>query len=279
VKGSVLRFDLPARARAATSTSMTQSRVFPLAGVHNFRRFGAYEAADGRHVADRLYRSGQFSRATEADRETLHGLGVRVVADLRRPSEREAEPSHWPQMEGVRVIESDHGGPAEAPHLRFLREEELSFDSIRRFMTETYRRLPFDPGNAHVFREGVRALATGGDDDAFIVHCAAGKDRTGIFCALVLWELGVDHDTVVDDYLMTNRAVDFDAIASSMRERLAAKYGREFGDPELKAFLGVDGDYLTAAMEVMGDPKRYLREELGLSEAELDAMRDRLLTG
>lgn len=258
---------------------MTDSRVLPLSGVHNFRRFGAYGGHDGRTVADRLYRSGQFSRATGEDRARLAGLGVKVVADLRRPSEREAEPSHWPQVEGVRVIESDHAGPAEAPHLRFLREERLTFDSIRRFMIETYRRLPFDEGNAHVFREGVRALAAGGEEDAFIVHCAAGKDRTGVFCALVLWELGVDHDTVLDDYLMTNRAVDFDRIAAVMRERLAAKYGREFGDAELKAFLGVDADYLDAAIEAMGDPRRYLREELGLSEAELSAMRERLLTG
>jgi protein-tyrosine phosphatase len=256
---------------------MTQTRLIPLSGVHNFRRFGAYTAADGRTVADRLYRSGQFSRATDGDRETLAGLGVKTVADLRRPSEREAEPSHWPQVDGVTVIESDHGGPAEAPHLRFLREAELTFESIRQFMTETYRRLPFDKGNQHVFREGVRALAAGGKDDAFVVHCAAGKDRTGIFCALVLWELGVDHDTVVDDYLMTNTVVDFDRIAEVMRERLLEKYGRKFGDAELKAFLGVDGDYLVAAMDVMGDPKAYLRGELGLTEAELSAMRDRLL--
>jgi len=258
---------------------MTDTRVFPLSGVHNFRRFGAYTAEDGRTVADRLYRSGQFSRATDDDRATLAGLGVKTVADLRRPSERELEPSHWPQVAGVRVIESDHAGPAEAPHMRFLREADLTFDSIRGFMTETYRRLPFDEGNQHVFREGIRALASGADDEAFVVHCAAGKDRTGIFCALVLWEVGVDHDTVVDDYLMTNRVVDFDRIAAVMRERLSAKYGREFGDAELKAFLGVDGDYLVAALEAMGEPKAYLRGELGLTEAELSAMRDRLLAG
>ncbi|MGJ3231047.1 MAG: tyrosine-protein phosphatase [Oceanicaulis sp.] len=258
---------------------MTDSRVFPLSGVHNFRRFGAYTASDGRAVADRLYRSGQFSRATEEDRATLAALGVKTVADLRRPSERQMEPSHWPNVEGVRVIESDHAGPAEAPHLRFLREEELTFGSIRQFMMETYRRLPFDEGNQHVFREGIRALSAGGEDEAFVVHCAAGKDRTGIFCALVLWELGVDHDTVVDDYLMTNRVVDFEKIAAVMRERLSAKYGREFRDPELKQFLGVDGDYLDAAMDAMGDPNRYLREELGLTEAELASLRDRLLTG
>lgn len=270
---------MPGRGPAFKSTPMTNTRVFPLSGIHNFRRFGAYAGVDGRTVADRLYRSGQFSRATDADRAALDDLNIRVVADLRRPSEREAEPSFWPAVSGVNVIESHHGGPAEAPHLRFLREADLTFDSIRDFMTQTYKRLPFDEGNQHVFREGVKALAEGGDEDGFIVHCAAGKDRTGIFCALVLWELGVDHDTVIDDYMMTNTAVDFDRIAAVMRERLSEKYGREFRDPELKAFLGVDGDYLDAALEVMGDPKAYLRETLGLDEAVLARLRERLLTG
>ncbi|MFW5662009.1 MAG: tyrosine-protein phosphatase, partial [Oceanicaulis sp.] len=152
-----------------------------------------------------------------------------------------------------------------------------SFDSIRAFMTETYKRLPFDPGNQEVFRGGIEALAGGGADDAFIVHCAAGKDRTGIFCALVLWEAGVDHDTVVEDYLLTNTVVDFDRIATVMRERLSKKYGREFRDPELKAFLGVDGDYLDAAIAAIGDPRRYLREDLKLSEDTLARLRERLL--
>lgn len=252
-------------------------RVMDFSGIHNFRRFDGYTGLDGRVVSPGLYRSGQFSRATDDDRAALERLGVTVVTDLRRPSEREAEPSHWPGQAGVTVIESDHAGPAEAPHITFLREANLTFDTIREFMTATYRRLPFDEGNQHVFREGVKALADRGADEAFIVHCAAGKDRTGIFCALVLTEVGVDHDTVVDDYLMTNSAVDFDRVAAAMRGRLEEKYGREFRSDELKAFMGVDTDYLNAAWAEMGDPRTYLRETLGLEEATLQRMRERIL--
>ncbi len=252
-------------------------RVLDFSGIHNFRRFDGYTGEDGRKVRPGLYRSGQFSRATEADRAALDKLGVTVVADLRRPSERKAEPSHWPGLQGVRVIESDHAGPAEAPHIVFLREADLTFDTIREFMTSTYRRLPFDEGNQHVFREGVKALAERDEDEAFIVHCAAGKDRTGIFCALVLTEAGVDHDTVVDDYLMTNRAVDFDKVAAAMRGRLEEKYGRVFRPEELKAFMGVDADYLDAAWAEMGDPRKYLRDTLGIDEKTLQRMRERVL--
>ncbi|MCP2670971.1 tyrosine-protein phosphatase [Maricaulaceae bacterium EIL42A08] len=252
-------------------------RVYSLAGIHNFRRFDGYEGEGGRKIAPGLYRSGQFSRATDDDKAFLEELGISVVADLRRPSERANEPSHWPEVAGVTVIESDHAGPAEAPHITFLREADLTFDTIREFMTATYKRLPFDEGNQHVFREGIKALAERGEDEAFVVHCAAGKDRTGIFCALVLSEAGVDHDAVVEDYLMTNTAVDFDRVAASMRGRLEEKYGRVFRPEELKAFLGIDKTYLDAAWAVMGDPRQYLRDTLGIDETTLQRMRERLL--
>ena len=251
-------------------------RVLPLSGVYNFRRFGLYDTADGARVRDGLYRSGQFSRATADDHAVMDGLNIKVVADLRRPREREAEPSHWPEREGVTVLASDHAGHAEPPHLVFLRESDMSLASIRGFMTETYKRLPFDPGNKAVFKAGFEALAEADDDHGFIVHCAAGKDRTGIFCAFLLMELGVDADTAREDYLMTNTAVDFDQLVPLFSKRLKDNFGKDVGETEMRAFLGVDGDYLTAALEAVGDPHTYLRQELGLSEPVIEALHRRL---
>lgn len=253
-----------------------KDRVFSLEGVHNFRRFGGFETAGGGKVSDRLYRSGQFSRATHTDRQTLRGLNVRVVADLRRPSERVREPSFWPEHADVRVLESDHAGDQEAPHMVFLRESDLSMESIAHFMTETYKRLPFDPGNKYVFEQGFRALAEAGEEDAFVVHCAAGKDRTGLFCALLLTELGVDEETVKADYLFTNEAVDFDRIIPGIRQRMKTEYGRDTGEAEMRAFLGVQAGYLSAAMDAISDPREYLRGELGLEDDVLDALKQRL---
>lgn len=252
-------------------------RVLPLSGVYNFRRFGAYETLQGTMVRDGLYRSGQFSRATQDDHAIMDDLNIKVVADLRRPREREAEPSHWPEREHVTVLASDHAGHAEPPHLVFLRESDLSLDSIRGFMTETYRRLPFDKGNKAVFKAGFEALAQSEADDGFIVHCAAGKDRTGIFCAFLLMELGVDAETAREDYMMTNTAVDYDELAPIFAKRIKDGLGKDVGDQEIRAFLGVDGNYLSAALEEVGDPRVYLREELGLSEGTLAALHARLI--
>lgn len=251
-------------------------RVLRLEGVHNFRKFGAYALATGGTVRDGLYRSGQFSRATPADIETMDGLSIRVVADLRRPREREAEPSHWPQREGVTVLASDHAGSDEPPHLVFLRESDMSLESIRSFMTETYRRLPFDPGNQWVFASGLRQLADSKPEDGFIVHCAAGKDRTGLFCALLLSTLGVDEEEVREDYLMTNTAVDFDRLVPAVGKRLEETLGKKTGHTELRAFLGVDPVYYDAAMQAIGDQRAYLRDALGLEDAVLERLRENL---
>ncbi|AZU03233.1 protein tyrosine/serine phosphatase [Glycocaulis alkaliphilus] len=251
-------------------------RVLRLEGVHNFRKFGAYDLATGGKVRDGLYRSGQFSRATPSDIETMDGLSVRVVADLRRPREREAEPSHWPQREGVTVLASDHAGSSEPPHLVFLRESDMSLDSIRGFMTQTYRRLPFDPGNQWVFANGLRQLADSKPEDGFIVHCAAGKDRTGLFCALLLTALGVDEEMVREDYLMTNTAVDFDRLVPAVGKRLEETLGKKTGHEELRAFLGVDPVYYDAAMEAIGDQRAYLRDALGLEDAVIERLRETL---
>lgn len=251
-------------------------RVLPLQGVHNFRRFGELPTRDGGRVRSGLYRSGQFSRATPADLDAMDGLGIKVVADLRRPREREMEPSHWPEREGVTVLASDHAGSAEPPHLIFLRDNELTEQSIRGFMTDIYRELPFDPGNQWVFAQGFRALADAEPDHGFIVHCAAGKDRTGLFCAFLLTELGVDEDAVREDYLMTNTAVNFERIIPAVAKRLKDELGKDAGEAELRAFLGVDAAYYDAAMEAVGDPRVYLREELGLDEDTLARLRERL---
>ena len=74
-------------------------------------------------------------------------------------------------------------------------------------MTNLYRDIPYDPRLVRLYRDWFTELAEGG---AGVIHCAAGKDRTGIACALTLMSLGVDEDTVFADYDFTNQAVDIE---------------------------------------------------------------------
>lgn len=252
------------------------SRVIPFEGIRNFRHFGGYTGRDGQRLREGLYRSGHFNRATEADRKALADLKITHVTDLRRPQEREREPSNWAGESGVYVLESDIAGHKEPPHLAFLREGDLSLTGIRDFMLATYRRLPTDPGNRKVFAAGLRALGEDGTQ-GFVVHCAAGKDRTGIFCALAQHLAGVERDAINEDYLMTNTAVDYDRVVPEVADAIEANYGRRIPPDEMRLFLGVDADYLDQAMGVIGNPRTYVREELGLTDDEIANIERRLL--
>tara|TARA_R110000868_G_scaffold35362_3_gene126928 strand:- start:14401 stop:15222 length:822 start_codon:yes stop_codon:yes gene_type:complete len=253
------------------------TRIKPLDGVHNFRHFHGYQAADGARVRTGLYRSGHFSRSSAADRDVIRALGIAVIADLRRPRERELEPSVWPADHALRVISSDADNDGEPPHLKFLRTGDHSLEAVRGYMQSAYRRIPLEKGNQSVFRDGFRALASGEADTGFLVHCAAGKDRTGIFCALVLEELGVDQDEIIEDYLLTNTAVDFDTLVPMVRKRLQETHGQVMPEAVMRAFLGVEADLLETALATIGDRDHYLREVLGITDAERAALRERWL--
>ena len=175
------------------------------------------------------------------------------------------------------MISSDADDDGEPPHLKFLRTGDHSLEAVRGYMQSAYRRIPREKGNQSVFREGFRALASGEADSGFLVHCAAGKDRTGIFCALVLEELGVAHDAIVEDYLLTNAAVDFDTLVPMVRKRLQDDYGKVMPDEVMRAFLGVEADLLRTALTTIGDRDVYLRDVLGITDAERAALRERWL--
>jgi protein-tyrosine phosphatase len=252
-------------------------RVTRLEGVHNFRHWHGYTGHDGAVIRDGLYRSGHFSRSSPADQTFFDDLGIQVVADLRRPGERRREPSPWTDSASLRVIQSDQDDHAVPPHVQFLREADISAETVRTYMLSAYRRMPMEAGNQAVFREGFKALASGEADSGFLVHCAAGKDRTGIFCALVLRELGVPEDVILDDYLLTNRAVDFDVLVPKVQGWMKLQHELELGDTEMRAFLGVDADYLAEALRVMHAEGDYLTGVLGLDEVDREALRARWL--
>ena len=242
-------------------------RIHRFDALDNFRDYGDYATVAGRHIAPgRLFRSGHHARASEADLDRLGALAIATVVDLRRPSERRTQPSKRPGGFAGLVIESDHDDGGEAPHLTFLRTADLTPDSGRRFMTDTYRQLPFEPSHLDLFRRYFRAL--GDADGPVLIHCAAGKDRTGLLAALTHHMLGAHPDDMMADYLLTNSAVDLEGRAPDIARQLEAKTGRAASHDAVVAFLGVEPVYLdTALAEIAarhGSTDAYLEQALGV---------------
>ncbi|HEX4178224.1 MAG TPA: tyrosine-protein phosphatase, partial [Rhizomicrobium sp.] len=162
-------------------------------GIDNFRDFGA-----GAGVAGRYFRSAQLSGATPADVERLQSLGLKTIIDLRRPAERKQKSS--PSQLAPLVIANDDGDRAEAPHVEFLRQGDTSDAAVDRFLLDYYRKAPFEPRHLWLFAQAFAAK----DRGPVLVHCTAGKDRTGLLAALILVAAGASLDDIMVDFMKTN---------------------------------------------------------------------------
>jgi protein tyrosine/serine phosphatase len=114
-----------------------------------------------------------------------------------------------------------------------------------------------------------------------VVHCAAGKDRTGLACAFLHHIAGVHHDDMIADYLLTNDESRLDrkvAQAGGFVERLV---GRRPSDSALRAWVQVYPEFLDAAFDEIrirsGSMDRYLDDVLGVDAALRERIQARLL--
>lgn len=255
------------------------NRVLALDGVVNFRDFGGYDTVDGGRVAQGLlYRSAHFADASDADLERLHALGAQAVVDLRRPEEREREPNRWPG-EAAETIANDEGQVELPAHVAVMMQTDLTAESVTAFMRQSYAAYPYEARYADLFRRFLHTLVSA--QRPVVIHCAAGKDRTGVGCALALHALGVPRDVIFADYELTNTAVDLDARLPIVQARIEERMGRAVSPIALRPMIGVHVDYLAAAFDSIaatsGSIDAYLETDMGIGPAERARLRARLV--
>jgi protein tyrosine/serine phosphatase len=256
------------------------TRHLALEGVDNFRDFGDYRAAGGRRLkGGLLYRSASHGRATPADLAAIDALGLATIVDLRRKSERLRDPSLRHASFAATIIDNDLGEEEADSWHEHIRASDLSAASFRGYLMDYYRAAPFKARHLDLFARYFRALATAGGP--VLIHCAAGKDRTGILAALTHHLAGVHADDIVADYLLTNdprRLVRRMPMVAAAIEEVA---GRAPGEDALRIALGVEPAYLDAAFEAMreafGGPDAYLEQALGVDGALRERLERRLL--
>jgi protein-tyrosine phosphatase len=251
-----------------------EDRILPLEGVENFRDYGGYAVPGGlRVVRGRLWRSAHHGAATDDDLARIAGLGLTAVVDLRRPTERANQPSRRPDGFAGRVIDCDAGDQAEPPHVAFLRETDLSAESARAFFLDYYRKAPFEARHLELFGRYFEALDMG---RPVLIHCTAGKDRTGLLAALTHHLLGVDEADLLADFELTNRAARIETRLPQVREAMTESLGRRPSETAVRAFLGVDRTYLAEAFGAIrreaGSVEAYLAG-LGLDGARVEHLR------
>jgi len=246
--------------------------------IENFRDFGGYATGCGRGlVSGRLYRSGHHAHATEDDLARLRTLGVVAIVDLRQANEREREPSRrWAGFDGL-VVENDILSSLD--WVSELAASSLTAESLVADTLKHYRANVFEPRLIDLFGRFLRSVAVA--DGAVVVHCAAGKDRTGLACGFLHHIAGVHHDDMIADYLMTNDESRLErkvAQAGGFVERLV---GRRPSDEALRAWVQVYPEFLDAAFDEIhsrcGAIDRYLEDVLGVDVALRERLHERVL--
>jgi len=257
-----------------------QERIVRLEGVSNFRDYGGYPARGGaRMKSGVLYRSANHSKASDADLDAIAALGIGVVVDLRRRGERERDPSRRHHTFAGVVIDNDIGDTPDDPWLVFVGASDLSIESFRGHGLGYYRDAPFEERHIDLYSRYFRALAE--TDRAVLIHCAAGKDRTGLLAALTHHLVGVHPEDIMADYLLTNAAINYELVVPIVTEMLTARAGRT-PDPEaVRVAMGVHADYLETSFKVIrdahGDLDAYLERALGVDAALRTRIENRLL--
>lgn len=166
-------------------------RHIPFGRWFNVRDLGGYAAEAGPVTWQRYYRAGAPAAFEDDDTERARGLGIRSVIDLRRGDEGQRDQPHPITELGATY------------HLLPVVKEDASVTAIAGPRISAERYLAYLEVGGESFRDIFEVL---GNPDSYpvVVHCSAGKDRTGVVSAMALEILGVPRETIEADYAMTN---------------------------------------------------------------------------
>jgi protein-tyrosine phosphatase len=241
----------------------------------NLRDLGGLDAGEGLRMRDGLlFRSGNPAVLGGGDLAALERLGVSTVLDLRTETERRRHPPQWPQSWAARTVSFE---TADSVGGRWIGDVivDPTGEETRRFMREVYEEMALIMSPALV---AAIEVILDPDGPPLLVHCTAGKDRTGVFLALLLTALDFPWDSVVADFARSDEFFGRTEIAAFVvASGLVAE--ADIAPISLDAARALP-EYLEAALDAAareeGSFAGYLRRA-GLSEGDLEAARGRLV--
>lgn len=253
-----------------------------LEGAPNFRDLGGHDAAEGTRVrSNQLFRSDSLARLTDADLLKLKAARIGLIYDLRGQDERTRDPNRLPDPERTQTIFGSDAFELNAVNFFGWREriKDPNFgpESANLWLLSAYTEMPrlF----AGLLSSVIERLSTP-NSPVMVIHCTAGKDRTGFLSAMLLLGLGVSRDDVFEDYLLSGRRKPPEVL-------LAAMLGDELHElpskvlAALHTMASVREEYLGAALgrieNDFGSVELYLESACGLTSLQRDRLYLRLL--
>ena len=256
-------------------------------GIQNARDLGGIPLGEGRQVKRGcLLRTGMLAFMSKADERRLREeFQVTDIVDLRTELETAQHPD--PAPAGMRY----HWHPIfQGKALGISREEEEAADPIDRrviyvrslagraheSMLDLYPSMVSDPYSVGQLA-GFFRLLLAHEEGGFLWHCTAGKDRTGVTAALLLYALGASREVIFADYLATNEALK-ERLEQTARE-IFERTGEELLAREIVVLDSVHRDFLESVFDTVdekyGGMDRFLEEELGVTAADREVLKEK----
>lgn len=258
---------------------IVDARLLDIAGTRNFRDLGGYKTTDGRTVkSGMIFRADNLAHLGEAGNADLAALRLKSITDLRSDEERKQEPDDIAGGSSVAYnVLPINDQPVDIRKLsrkiimgRIDEAEVMNLLDHRRFITNRNHReswggwlisLADDANTPHLF------------------HCTSGKDRTGYGAAILLLTLGVDQETVMEDFLFSND------VLAGYNDATMAKIEKRVGQRDslqvIRKIMGVSRETMEATFAEMesgyGSIDGFIEQGLGIDRATRKKLQDKFL--
>ena len=266
---------------------MSEDRIINIRGVHNIRDLGGLIGKDGRKIKKNLLiRSSRLIQMEEDGFKFFKDINLTTILDLRTSLEAERRPD--PEMPGVNYhrisVLSDNPEEMGATYGMLARSKnedqflvQMLIDGFK--MGSVYMEFVQMPLAINGMREALKYIAAQPEGEAIMWHCNGGKDRTGTLTVFLLTILGVDKDTIMDDFELTNvyfadEIERLKVIARGMTD------DREIIDG-MQDIAGVSRKNMDKAMDFIvseyGSVMDYIRNVIGITDEEIETIQEKYL--
>lgn len=243
----------------------------------NFRDVGGMPTEDGGVVKPgMLYRSEGPASFADIHRGELNALGIKLVCDLRSTDERDKAPNDWATT--ARLLNLDITADLRVPSNTgsMTLKDNPTVEAAKQALVANYSEIPglILPNLGNL----VDAILDG--ETPLLVHCTAGKDRTGVMMAILLKALRVPHDIVLADYERSDVFAQNMRIRGGIPEQFEQHFGFRPTEDLIDAMIGVDLEFLGSALDRIGSDWGTIEQYFaagGVDAAKLDRLREVLV--
>lgn len=248
-----------------------------LKSIPNFRDFGGVPAQGGKTIKmGQLFRSEAVLNPSDDEAQILREKGIQLICDLRGGHERQSAPNDWWEGEGASHLALDILADIRNMHeIWGTLRQDPSGENGRQIMLGIYRKFP----EAALHHLGVIFEHMLARDLPLLIHCTAGKDRTGFVCAMIQFALGAEEPAVFAGYLESAGRAN-ERVVEHTTALVRRNTSGDVPAEVVQALIGVDEQYLSESLDtiqsIYGSIESYLAAA-GLDGSARAALQARLL--